>query len=103
MDDSLDSVKTVCSEIHLYQHLSNLSSKAGMQSRKYFSNSSKVLEKIPEQDRAVEIDLNRKELPATKTLRVLSVASNDVFLFKGANQINETSLPKRIFDTLSFL
>ena len=54
MDDSLDSAKSDDEGIRLYHELKELWAKANMQARKWVSNSSKVMAKIPE-DRAGEI------------------------------------------------
>ena len=42
-----------------------------MHARKWLSNSEQVLEKIPEDDRAAEVDLDKGNLPSMKTLGVL--------------------------------
>ena len=42
-----------------------------MHARKWLSNSKKVLMQIPEEDRAAEVDLDKGNLPAIKTLGIL--------------------------------
>ena len=65
-----------------------------MQTHKWLSNSLKVLENIPSQYRASEVNFNDKEVSPIKTLGVLWLATEDVFTFKSycitVNQQNET-------------
>jgi hypothetical protein len=111
MDDSLDSVKTEETAIELYRQLIGLWGKAGMQPRKWLSNSPAVLKVIPKEHRAAEVDLDRHSLPATKTLGLLWLASFDLFSFRVTDQSITTRLTKRtilskvatIFDPLGFL
>ena len=53
-----------------------------MHAHKWFSNSSRILAEILAQDRKAEVDLDRDQLPSTKTLGVWWLASQDVFVFK---------------------
>ena len=53
-----------------------------MHARKWLSNSEQVFEKIPEEDRAAEVDLDKGDLPSMKTLGVLRLAKEDVFTYK---------------------
>ena len=85
--------------------------KAGMHARKWLSNSPKVLEKIPTEDRASEVDINKDPLPTVKTLGVTWLPQEDVFTFK-ANPPEETfQFTKRnflkkiatLFDPVGFL
>lgn len=82
MDDSMDSASSDEQAIELHRQLSLLLTKAGMHARKWLSNSPKVLREIPLQDRKAAVDLDRKNLPCTKTLGVWWLADNDVFTFK---------------------
>ena len=68
MDDSMDSVSDDQQGIELYRQLSQLWKGAGMHARKWLSNSPTVLNEIPSDDRASEIDLKEGHLPCTKTL-----------------------------------
>ena len=70
MDDSMDSMSDDSQGIELYKQLEELWNKAGMHARKWMSNSTKVLEKIPIEDRASEVDINEDPLPTLKTLGV---------------------------------
>jgi len=55
MDDSIDSVETVQDGIQLYKELDSLWGIAGMQARKWVSNSPEVVAATPEADRATEL------------------------------------------------
>ena len=80
MDDSMDSVTDEVEGIKLYKELSDLWKRAGMFTHKWLSNSSAVLKEIP-QDRVKELELDRNNLIAAKTLGVLWTATEDVFTF----------------------
>ena len=83
--------------IDLYQQLSHIWGKAGMHARKWLSNSTKVLEQVPEGDRATEVDINTGQLPTIKTLGLFWIATEDMFAFK-VNTWNETvPITKRTF------
>ena len=111
MDDSMDSVQDETSGIELYRQLSTLWEKAGMHARKWLSNSAAVLEKIPEEDRALEVDLDKGNLPSLKTLGVLLLAKEDVFTFRASAPKESFQLTKRsylkkiasLFDPMGFL
>ena len=111
MDDSMDSVLDDSQGIELYKQLDELWSKAGMHARKWFSNSSQVLEKIPIKDRASEVDIDKDPLPTVKILGITWLPEEDVFTFK-ANppeenfQLTKRNFLKRIatlFDPVGFL
>ena len=53
-----------------------------MQTHKWLSTSLKVLENIPLQYRASEVNFDDKEVSPVKTLGVLWLATEDVFTFK---------------------
>lgn len=97
MDDSMDSVSTDENGVELYNQLSQLFESAGMHARKWLSNSKIVMEQIPNNDRAQEVDLDRSELPSIKTLGVLWNAENDVFTFTSNPPPSEMRLTKRSF------
>ena len=82
MDDSMDSIQSAVQGIQLYHQLSALLSKAGMHARKWLSNSSEVLGEIPLEDRKAEVNLNRSQLPCSKTLGVWWRADTDLFTFR---------------------
>ena len=97
MDDYMDSVQSEIQGTQLYHQLSALLMKAGMDARKWLSNSSKVLGKIPLEDRKAEVDLDRSQLPCAKTLGVWWRADTDVFTFKEKVPEEDTTYTKRIF------
>ena len=111
MDDSMDSLLDDSQGIELYKQLDELWSKAGMHARKWLSNSSQVLEKIPIKDRASEVDINKDPLPTVKTLGITWLPEDDVFTFKSNPpeenfQITKRNFLKKIatlFDPVGFL
>ena len=111
MDDSMDSVADDQQGIELHKQLPELWKRAGMQARKWLSNSPVVLSEIPPEDRASKIDLKEGSLPSIKTLGILWQAAKDAFTFKGQPSDNYFSFTKRnflskvatLFDPLGFL
>ena len=87
MDDSMDSTKNVTEGIELCRQLRELWQKADMHARKWISNSREVLETIPEEDRAAEIDLGTGNLPITKALGISWQAKHDEFIFKVGDEM----------------
>ena len=81
MDDLMPSVETISKARDMRQQLTDLGDKANFHVRKWISNRREVLEDIPERDRASEINLEKNELPVTKTLGVSWTALDDQFLF----------------------
>ena len=111
MDDSMDSAVNEVECIELYRELSALWQSAGMHARKWLSNSKEVLMQIPEEDRAVEVDLDNGNLPAIKSLGILWVAEEDHFTYKVNPPDENYLLTKRnflrkiatLFDHMGFL
>ena len=111
MDDSIDSVPDERQGIELYNQLSELWGKAGMYARKWLSNSVTVLQNIPQEDRASEVELDGGYLPSVKTLGMSWIADSDEFTFKSQNIDSEFKFSKRnflrkvamLFDPLGFL
>ena len=111
MDDSMDSVLDDSQGIELYKQLDELWSKAGMHARKWLSNSSQVLEKIPINARASEVDINKDTLPTVTTMGITRLPEEDLFTFKvnlpeGNFQLTKRNFLKRIatlFDLVGFL
>ena len=97
MDDSMDSVLNEEQGIRLYSQLSGILTTAGMHARKWLSNSSKVLSGIPLQDRKSEVDLDRDQLPSTKTLGVWWLADEDIFTFREQAPESNMAYTKRNF------
>ena len=82
----------------------------GMEPRKWVSNSTSVLENIPSEKRAAEVDLEEGTMPSVKTLGVLWSANDDMFSFQ-MEEVMQASLTKRsllskvakVFDSLGFV
>ena len=110
MDDTMDSTKDDKKGVQLYKELSSLWGSAGMYARKWLSNSTAVLQSIPEEDRAGMIDLDAGDLPSVKTLGIVWNAKEDVFTYHSIVK-KEDSFTKRIllkrmatlFDPLGFI
>ena len=57
-----------------------------MHARKWISNSTKVLEQIPCEDRVDRVEILEKHLPEVKTLFVQWLPQNDQFTFTVSNE-----------------
>ena len=79
MDDSIDSVETVQEGIQLYKELDSLWKIAGMQARKWISNSPEVVAATPEADRATELQITEGQEPVVKTLGISWNSTEDTF------------------------
>ena len=67
----MDSVTSETQGIEVYKELSELWDKAGIHTHKWLSNSPKVLESIPTQCRASEMNLDSDKSLPVKTLSIL--------------------------------
>ena len=67
MDDSIESLENDEEGVELYRQLKALWGAANMQTRKWISNSPEVMEKIPAEERAIEIVIDSGQDPITKT------------------------------------
>ena len=111
MDDLMLSVKSIEEARTMRKQITELGDKAGFHFRKRISHRPEVIQDIPDQDRATEIDLGKTELPTTKTLGVLWNAHEDKFSFQFSAPPDEFVCTKRnvlkktatIFDPLGFL
>ena len=111
MDDSMDSVMNDDDGIELYEQLSELWGKADMFTHKWLSNSPAVLNKILVKDRIQEVVLDKRVSPSVKTLGVVWMAGEDVFMFKTRfleqkDKFTKQEFLKRIatiFDPLRFV
>ena len=95
--DSIVSVMDETEIAELYKELLELLQKAGMKFHKWLSNLLKVLENIPLQCRASEVSLDCDEVQGVKTLRVLWLATEDVFTFKSDYALEKFQPTKRNF------
>ena len=111
MDDSMDSVLDESRGIKLYEELNQLWSKAGVQTHKWLSNSTKVLERIPVESRPSEVHITSDGLPMVKTLGVTWLPGEDVFTFNANPPEKDFPLTERnflkkiakLFDPVGFL
>ena len=96
MDDSMDSVKSVEAGLSMHKDLSELYNSAGMHARKWVSNSKQIMEVIPVDDRASNLNLNEDtSLPIVKTLGLWWNANDDHFKYQVSEQLNGTKTTKR--------
>lgn len=78
MDDSIDSIEDDAKAVKLSRELQDLWQIAGMQARKWVSNSEQVLASIPEEYRASELVIpSNDEQPVTKALGILWRSNED--------------------------
>ena len=111
MDDSMDSVVDDNQALELYSQLDKLWSRVRVRARKWLSNSSKLLEKIPVEDRAYELHLGNSGVPMVKRLEVTWLPEKDVLTFKTNPPVEGLELTKRsflkkiskLFDPVGFL
>ena len=85
MDNSIDATETEKEGTQLYVDFSKLWKTAGMHARKWISNSTKVLEQIPCEDRGDRVEILEKHLPEVTTLFVQWLPQNDQFTFTVSN------------------
>ena len=96
--------------MELYRQLKALWGIAGIQARKWISNSPKVIEAITTEERATEIVINSGQDPITKTLGISWNSTEDVFtvtasaVFPGFQTTKRNVLRKvaTIFEPLGF-
>ena len=82
-----------------------------MHTRKWLSNSPQVLEQIPIEDKASEVDINKDPQPAVKTLVITWLPEEDVFTFNKNPPEENFQLTKQnfleriatLFDPVGFL
>jgi len=95
----------------LYKELDSLWGIAGMQARKWVSNSPEVVAATPEADRATELSFAVRQEPVVKTLGISWNSTEDTFTISGANISTELPVTKRnvlrkvatVFDPLGFV
>ncbi|XP_070531584.1 uncharacterized protein [Ptychodera flava] len=110
MDDVMDSQDDDNVAIQARDQLSSLLAPAGFQVRRWCSNSTAVLEGIPEDECATGVKVKESELPSKKTLGTKWDAATDTFGFEFTAQ-NVSIHTKRallsrvatLFDPLQFL
>ena len=110
MDDSIDSVEND-EGVELYRQLKVLWGNASMHARKWISNSPKVIEAIPTEERATEIVINSGQDPVIKTLGISWNSTEDLFTVTASPVSPDFQTTKRnvlrkvatIFDPLGFV
>ena len=111
MDDSIDSVETDEEGIELYQQLRYLWNLAGMQARKWISNSPAVIASTPKEERATELSISDSPTSAVKTLGLSWHSSDDLLTISSPGCASEVLLTKRnvlktiatVFDPLGLI
>ena len=111
MDDPVPSLDSIERAIETRRQLTEMGDKAGFHVRKWVSNLTEVLADVPEEDRASEVNLEKNELPVTKTLGVSWTAREDQFLFHYLPPTEDFEYTKRnvlrktatLFNPLGFL
>ena len=111
MDDLMPSLDSIERAIETRRQLTEMGDKAGFHVRKWVSNLTEVLADVPEEDRASEVNLEKNELPVTKTLGVSWTAREDQFLFHYSPPTEDFEYTKRnvlrktatLFNPLGFL
>ena len=101
VDDAKETRKQVTELGHL----------AGFHVRKWISNEPEVIADVAEEDRASEIDVEKRELSTSKTLGVLWAATDDEVSFRHSLQLdgfefikkNVLRRPASVYDPLGFL
>ena len=109
VDDCLKSVKSEQVAIHLVKDLTGLLKKGGFHLTKWLSNSHKVVESVPESERATSVkDLGFDHAPMERALGVQWRVSSDTFGFKiiikeqPATRRGILSVVSSIYDPLGF-
>ncbi|KAK6175033.1 hypothetical protein SNE40_013574 [Patella caerulea] len=110
VDDHLKSLKTEEEAIAHIQDITSLLRKGGFRLTKWNSNSKRVLENVPSEDRAVMVkDLDLDKLPVERALGILWDMENDSFTFKvdlqdkPATRRGILSIMSSVFDPLGFV
>lgn len=112
VDDVLDSCETVESAQHLHRQLSALLAMAGFKLRKWSTSEPAVIEDVPKEDRLPTLELDKDDLPKTKTLGVMWEAERDVSTFQVQQPLVDNKAPTKrnvlsaissLFDPLQFL
>ena len=87
----MPSATTVDDAKEIRTQITELGDLAGFNVRKWMSNELKVIADVAEEGSASEIDLEKKELPTTKTLG----ATEDEFSFRHSSQLDGFECTKR--------
>ncbi len=97
MDDNLDCIPSVAQGVMLYKQLCTFWNTCGMKPHKWVSNSRELLKEIPAADIIPTFDLDRDEMPGTKTLGALWKPKEDILTFESKEVDDVESITKRSF------
>ena len=111
MDDSIDSAEDVMTAKALQTELQELWAKAGMEARKWVSNSKQVLAAIPEEHRASELLIQDTDQPMSKTLGLSWFSEEDTLSVPASPRSTTRPITKRnvlkkiatVFDPLGLI
>ena len=111
MDDSIDSVEDEPTAETLHKELQELWKNAGMEARKWVSNSKQVMEAIPEEHRTSELVIRDEGQPVTKTLGISWFSEEDTLSIPAPVMSASVSVTKRnvlkkiatVFDPLGLI
>ena len=95
MDDSIDSVQTDEIGVKLYNQLRSLWCKAGMQARKWVSNSEKVMAEILMEDQVAQLTIAENKDPVVNTLGLSWDSRGDVLTLSVPVVASYLSMTKR--------
>ena len=87
MDDSLDSVDSEEEAVELCNHLTHVWGEAGMVARKWLSNSAEVMEAIPLDKRAGNVEIISKYLGVWRLMVVTSQISSYTYMLMPQRQL----------------
>ncbi|PFX13132.1 hypothetical protein AWC38_SpisGene22811 [Stylophora pistillata] len=111
MDGSIDRLESDDEGVEVGRELKALWRVAGMQARKWISNSPKVIEGIPSEEHATKIVINSGQDLITKTVGISWNSTEDLFIVAASPVSPEFQATKRnvlgkvgtIFDSLGFV
>jgi len=112
VDDCLESVKSVENAVEVVDQLREILSKGGFRLTKWSCNRSEVLDTIPQVGKAqsaLDLDLDKDELPMQRTLGLHWDMESDKFMFKVAPKDRPSTRPgilsliSSVYDPLGFV
>ena len=108
VDDNCDSVESPEEALQLINDLKKLYASAGMDIRKWASNSKEVLDNVPKADQAADMAFSYEfepgsDLPKIKALGVIWLAASDSFTFLAEFNLNQIWTKRTILSTYSKL
>ena len=108
VDDNCDSVETPEEAIQLIRDLRSLYTSAGLDIRKWASNSSEVLATVEDGDKATDLIFSydfdpHSKLPKIKALGVIWLAETDKFTFLSEINVNQVWTKRTVLSAYSKL